>query len=51
MGDACVHDKQALVLVNRSAASGEAVLTLANTIAADVQNRFGVTLEYEPWVW
>lgn len=51
MGDACVHDKQALVLVNRGAASGEEVLTLANTIMADVQQRFGVTLEYEPWVW
>lgn len=50
-GDACVHDKQALVLVNRGEASGEAMLALADAIAADVGQKFGVVLEYEPWVW
>lgn len=45
-----VHDKQALVLVNRGGATGAAVLALAARIAADIRSRFGVELEMEPVV-
>ena len=51
MGDACVHDKQALVLVNRGAASAEEVMALARAITDDVYAHFGVQLEPEPWIW
>lgn len=45
-----VHDRQALVLVNRGGATGSAVLELAARIAADIRDRFGVELEMEPVV-
>lgn len=51
LGPVCVHDQQALVLVNRHGGSGADVLALAEAIRADVQATFGVALEYEPWVW
>ena len=50
MGAACVHDKQALVLVNRSGATGQEIMALANAIASDVLREFGITLECEPLV-
>lgn len=50
-GDAGVHDKQALVLVNHSQASGSELLALAQRIQADIAVRFGVALEIEPNVW
>lgn len=42
-----VHDKQALVLVNRGGATGAEVFDLSARIMADVQQRFGVALERE----
>lgn len=48
LGAAGVHEKQALVLVNRGGASGADVLALAERIVADVRSRFGVTLQAEP---
>ncbi len=45
--NAGVHNKQALVLVNRGGATGEEVMNLATSIQADVQRTFGVTLEME----
>jgi UDP-N-acetylmuramate dehydrogenase len=48
MGAAAVHDRQALVLVNRGGASGAEVLALASAIQRDVLERFGVELEAEP---
>jgi UDP-N-acetylmuramate dehydrogenase len=48
MGAAAVHERQALVLVNRGGASGAEVLSLAKAIQHDVQARFGVELEAEP---
>jgi UDP-N-acetylmuramate dehydrogenase len=48
MGAAAVHERQALVLVNRGGASGSDVLALAKAIQQDVLARFGVELEAEP---
>ena len=48
MGAAAVHERQALVLVNRGGATGAQVLELANAIKRDVLARFGVELEAEP---
>ena len=50
LGTAGVHDRQALVLVNRGGATGAEVLALARKIVDDVRQRFGVTLEPEPVV-
>ena len=48
LGAAGVHEKQALVIINRGGASGADVLKLAQAIQEDVRQRFGVTLEIEP---
>jgi UDP-N-acetylmuramate dehydrogenase len=48
LGAAAVHDRQALVLVNRGGATGADVLALATAIQRDVAQRFGVNLEPEP---
>jgi UDP-N-acetylmuramate dehydrogenase len=50
-GDAGVHDKQALVLVNHGQATGGELLALARRIQADIAERFDVELEIEPNVW
>lgn len=50
VGDACVHQQQALVLVNHGAASGADVLALAAQIREDIAGRYGVNLEIEPVV-
>ena len=46
-GDAGIHKKQALVLVNYGEASGVELLELANKIIDDIQQRFGITLHPE----
>jgi UDP-N-acetylmuramate dehydrogenase len=50
MGAAAVHERQALVLVNRGGATGAQVLALAQAIQDDVRGRFGIELEPEPVV-
>jgi len=50
LGAAAVHDKQALVLVNRGGASGADIAALARAIQADIRTRYAVELEPEP-VW
>lgn len=47
LGLAAVFDKQALVLVNKGGATGADVKRLADTIIADVKQKFGVTLSTE----
>ncbi|MGC0151139.1 UDP-N-acetylmuramate dehydrogenase [Chromobacterium vaccinii] len=49
-GDAGVHDRQALVLVNHGQASGEQMRALAQKVQRTVRERFGVELEPEPLV-
>jgi UDP-N-acetylmuramate dehydrogenase len=46
-GDAGVHDKQALVLVNYGKASGSEVLALARKIQMAVYSTYGLQLEPE----
>ena len=47
LGRAGVHDKQALVLVNRGGAKGEDVVALMHAVQASVRERFGLELHPE----
>ena len=44
------HDQHALVIVNHGGATGAEIWALAQAIQADVQEKFGITLEPEPRV-
>lgn len=47
IGDAGVHDRQALVLVNHGNATGEDICYLAEKIRKSVREKFGIDLEPE----
>jgi len=47
MGPAGVHDRQALVLVNRGGATGNDIVTLCRAIQHDVYERFNIELHPE----
>ncbi len=47
LGRAGVHDKQALVLVNRGGASGQEIVALCREIQKDVKAKFGIDIHPE----
>lgn len=47
LGSAAVHDRQALVLVNKGGASGHDIQRLCEAIKKDVKERFDINLEPE----
>lgn len=47
LGRAGVHDKQALVLVNRGGATGQEIVDLCNAIRKDVKETFGIDIHPE----
>ncbi len=47
MGEAAVHDRQALVLINRGNATGEDIAALAEYVRDQVREKFGVELSPE----
>ena len=47
LGRAGVHDRQALVLVNRGGATGQEIVTLCETIRKDIRERFGIDIHPE----
>ena len=50
LGAAAVHDRQALVLVNRGGATAADIMRLARAVQQAVADRYGVRLEPEPVV-
>ena len=46
-GQVAVHDKQALVLINKGLATGKDVFQLAQVIITDIKNKFEIELEAE----
>lgn len=47
LGNAGVHDKQALVLVNLGGATGSEVVKLAEEVVRSVKEKFGVSIHPE----
>ena len=47
LGPAAVHDRQALVLVNKGGATGHDIQRLCEAVKQDVKERFGIELEPE----
>lgn len=47
LGRAAVHDRQALVLVNKGGATGKDIVALCEAIRASVLSRFGITISPE----
>lgn len=47
IGGAAVHEKQALILINKSRATGQDVIKLAYYVRQSVAEKFGVSLQPE----
>ena len=47
LGPAAVHDKQALVLVNRGGATGADIVALSDAVRASVRDKFGIDIHPE----
>ena len=47
LGPAAVHDKQALVLVNRCGAKGSDIVALSDAVRASVRDKFGIDIHPE----
>ncbi|WP_336617244.1 UDP-N-acetylmuramate dehydrogenase [Bacteroides acidifaciens] len=47
LGPAAVHDKQALVLVNRGGAKGSDIIALSDAVRASVREKFGIDIHPE----
>ncbi len=47
LGPAAVHDKQALVLVNRGGAKGSDIIALSDAVRASVYDKFGIDIHPE----
>lgn len=47
LGNAGVHSRQALVIVNRGGATGADVMNVANAVIADVKGKFGIDIQME----
>ena len=47
LGPAAVHDKQALVLVNRGGAKGSDIVALSDAVRASVRDKFGIDIHPE----
>ena len=44
LGHAAVHDRQALVLVNKGGATGAEVMALAQRISEDIYQKYGIRI-------
>lgn len=47
LGPAAVHDKQALVLVNRGGAKGSDIIALSDAVRSSVREKFGIDIHPE----
>lgn len=47
LGRAAVHDRQALVLINKGGATGEEILSLSDAVRKDVKEKFGIDISPE----
>lgn len=50
LGPAAVHDKQALVLVNRGGAKGSDIIALSDAVRASVREKFGIDIRPEVYI-